>query len=57
MKENRYGKMKKNIRLNFKNSTVHNHPKGTGATEHFPNMTSPGGSEVLGVTLRNGTTI
>lgn len=43
------------MRLNMKNSTVCNYPKDTGATRHFPNMTSPKASEVLDVTLRNGT--
>lgn len=43
------------MRLNMENSTVYNYPKGTGATRHFPNMTSPKAREVLDVTLRNGT--
>lgn len=54
VKENRNGKIKKNIMLSFKNSTVHNHPKGMGATGHFLSMTTA--SEVLDVMLRNGTT-
>jgi len=56
VKENRRAKIKQKIRLNFKNSTAHNHPKGMGTTGHFPNVTSPGGIEVLDVMLRNRTT-
>lgn len=43
------------MRLNMKNSQVCNYPKGMGAIRHFPNMTSLNGSEMLDVTLKNGT--
>lgn len=55
VKENRYNKIKKKMRLNVKNSQVCSYLRGMGAIRHFPNMTSLNGSEVLDVTLKNGT--